>query len=151
MTREEFLALKPSELLRLALKDLEKVEAMPETYLIDFARYHEYNAYNSGKCVVCLAGSVLATSFGHAPTESIWLWDLDHEISDRIHCISDLQFGAIRSGLHVLGLPTSDVEYIVNQTKEFHDGPITAPYRTNPDGYKKWVARLADRLEELGY
>lgn len=62
---------KLSDLLELALGDLEKVEAMPEVYEVDMSDWHlpqrdEFGG-RCGRCTVCLAGAVI-----ELPGEEPW-------------------------------------------------------------------------------
>lgn len=51
----------PSQLIRLALDDLLKVEAMPDVYEVNMGEWHM--PQDNRICSVCLAGSVLAMHF----------------------------------------------------------------------------------------
>lgn len=61
---------KPSELLKLAMLDLEKVEADPR-YRVDMGEWHKPN----GRCSVCLAGSVMAKTLGLPPNKDDPFYD----------------------------------------------------------------------------
>ncbi len=59
--------IKPSELIRLAIKDLKTVESMPDKYTVDMGEWHlklqgTYHGTYMNRCYVCLAGSVMAIS-----------------------------------------------------------------------------------------
>jgi hypothetical protein len=56
---------KPSELIRVALKDLEEAERDPH-YEVEMCTWHRPSS-TTGVCTVCLAGSVLAKSCGVVP------------------------------------------------------------------------------------
>lgn len=56
---EDTLPIKLSELIRLAIKDLNKVEKMPD-YVVDMGAWHSEHFLYSNICKVCLAGSVMA-------------------------------------------------------------------------------------------
>lgn len=58
---------KPSDLILIALKDMEKVEKNPK-YKIDQGKWHDPNK-NKTKCSVCFAGSVMAMTYKLKPTE----------------------------------------------------------------------------------
>lgn len=55
---------KPSELIRLAVADLERAEASPD-YIIDMGCWHE--PIPNGLCAVCFAGAVIAGTLGAHP------------------------------------------------------------------------------------
>src|SRR6266540_11023 len=57
--------IKPSELIRLAIKDLKTVESMPDKYAVDMGEWHfkvQGTYMNMNRYYVCLAGSVMAIS-----------------------------------------------------------------------------------------
>lgn len=56
---EDNLPSKLSELIVLAVKNLNKVEKMPD-YAIDMSTWHDKRTYLEDKCCVCFAGSVMA-------------------------------------------------------------------------------------------
>ena len=66
METKNILPSKPWNLIRLAIKDLEKCEIDPN-YKIDMDVWHlppnEHISSDDGKCWVCLAGSVMAKHF----------------------------------------------------------------------------------------
>jgi len=49
---------KLSELIKLAVKDLNKVEKMPD-YIVDMSIWHDEKSWHKGLCSVCFAGSVM--------------------------------------------------------------------------------------------
>ena len=69
MKEEEFIKLKPSQLLRLALSDIEKV-SKDGRYDIDMNSWHRYE-HEGEICFVCLAGAVIAKSFEKGWTREI--------------------------------------------------------------------------------
>ena len=61
MATQEFLALKPSELIRLAINDLVKIERS-KRYAVDMSDWH-VPVRKHDTCYVCLAGAVMAKEF----------------------------------------------------------------------------------------
>jgi hypothetical protein len=56
---------KLSALLRLAVQDAQKCEAMPEVYTLDMNKWHF--PQSGGACQVCMAGAVMAQTLGAEP------------------------------------------------------------------------------------
>ena len=137
---------KPSELIRVALADLRKVEAMPETYRVDMNRWHHPMG---GKCSVCLAGSVIAQTLGEDPAI-----DTDHDeidvdaegLGDKLSALNDFRMGDVHWGVHTM-LGESTVRGL---PEELHTALI-APYdAADPEAFHRDMAKLADDLEAAG-
>ena len=145
--REEFFAAKPSELLRLALKDLEDVEATPG-YAIDMGGWlwNSTNNKNEPVCYVCLAGACLVKRFA---ADRAWINNLltsddpiDGKIRTRMLALDCLRIGYVDLCLQYLGL-----EMKAGMPDRF---PVTA-YCHDPELAKEDMAELADYLEGQGY
>ena len=128
---------KPSELIRVALADLRKVEAMPGTYVVDMENWH---LQKNGKCHVCLAGSVISQSMGANPAETIWDTDFDERLSDRLCALDWLRCGYVGNALDVLGLYDRFSPSKVRVT----------PYEADIEAFHRDMAKLADDLEAAG-
>lgn len=130
---------KPSELIRLAVKDLTICEQMPETYKINMGDWHD-RMYGDNKCHVCLAGSVMAQTLGANPNRIIYPSETDHR--DKLRALSDFAFGDIEGGIRYLSL-TGKVE-----------PPKMAAisnYAADPKQFKADMLTLAQKFEDLGY
>lgn len=102
---------KPSQLIRLALKDLETVEKMPGTYTVDMSIWHTPFRFTSGLCHVCLAGAVISQTLGGDPADYLepsrfvrrGLFGLSTKTYDRLMALDSFRRGAIQEGLRALG------------------------------------------------
>lgn len=86
---------KISELLKLAMIDLEKVEADPR-YKVDMLEWH---TPRENKCEVCLAGSVLAKSLKIDFKQRYYGLNLSEKIDDKLETINSLRMGHFYSVL----------------------------------------------------
>lgn len=90
---------KPSELLLLALTDLEMCENDPR-YEIYMGNWHAPN----GRCRVCAAGAVMAKSLG-APPRDIWgPEDFDEDTERKLRAIDFFRTGAVWDALNWMGI-----------------------------------------------
>lgn len=133
---------KPSALIRVALADLAKVEAMPEVYRIDMdLAYHDNRAFlGKGKCVVCLAGSVMAMSLSTSPAAIRYPSDFGHTAGGRLDALDCFRGGRIQKGVELM----MDIDTELNM-----DRPIT-PYHDDPAAFCGEMERLAADLEKAG-
>lgn len=84
---------KPSELLMLALRDLEITEKDPR-YIIEMSTWYELN-YN-GKCMVCLAGCVVAQELKPEPRSfTIFPEAFDDDTAKKLRLIDTLRVGVL--------------------------------------------------------
>lgn len=90
---------KLSELLYIALEDLEKVEADPR-YKIDMGAWHRPN----GKCSVCAAGSVMAMRLGVGLDEPAHPGEFDWDTDNKLMAINALRVGALGGAASFLGI-----------------------------------------------
>lgn len=107
---------KPSELIKLALNDLEKAEKSSD-YVIDMSQWKSLSK-NTGKCSVCLAGSVMAGTL-QVP---VWMEVHDPEVinglsdSDifKLMALDEFRQGYIEGGLEIMRntsyFPTEEVD-----------------------------------------
>lgn len=146
MTKKEFLRLKPSQLLRVAVADLKKVEK-DERYVVDMDRWHRpLFTSNSGgiKCHVCLAGSALAKSLGISPDEPFSCLDIgiSDKFKDRMSALNYFRCGAVVMGLHNMGI--NDRRVPAELTKKL---PIVE-YKSDKKKFKRQMLGLARKLEK---
>lgn len=102
----------PSELLMLALMDLEKIENTPG-YVIDMGMWHEPRG---GFCHVCLAGAVLAETLNKPMN-----WDFDHfsmttELHSKLNAINNLRTGDVVSAVYELDFDLDFDFYSVDES-----------------------------------
>ena len=121
----------PSELIRLAIADLEKVEK-DSRYEVDMGTWH----YGSGaKCFVCLAGSVMAGTLGTDASESLVPGYFSDDDRNRLHALNCFRAGDISYGLGLLGIYSPAWRRTI------------WPYGEDPDRFKRDMLELADFLE----
>lgn len=88
---------KPSELIRIAVKDLEQVEADKENYRVDMGAWHR-RLPKQKKCMVCFAGAVMAMEYVKDPSKEVDPWG--NNFSDitcsRLGGLNDIRNGNVR-------------------------------------------------------
>lgn len=93
---------KPSELIRVALQDLEAVEN-DSRYSVDMDVWHEPDTYTT--CYVCLAGSVIAKSLGAPATHSQNPDHYPYSVERKLRALDWLRAGFIKEFLECLRCP----------------------------------------------
>ena len=130
---------KPSELLALALSDLEKAECSDQ-YIIDMLYWHEPDI-SSGKCLVCLAGAVMAFSLYFSPDEDFFFVECSFEISRKIFALNNFRLGYIFEAFNNLNI-------------SFPEGMArkrdVTSYRNSPTQFKSDMRNLIKDLRECG-
>jgi hypothetical protein len=97
---------KPSELIRVALADLEKCKLDPR-YSIDMLSWHQFDKL-IGVCHVCLAGAVMAKTFQCHPELCVNPYNFPREIASKLHALNAFRTGAIIYGLNWLKIEIPD-------------------------------------------
>ena len=136
--RERFLTCKPSELIMLALEDLEKVEGTPKVYHVNMDIVHDQI---KELCYVCLAGAVLAQTMRVDPTEH---WSQAHpceETTDRVWALDDFRQGEIGKGLAKMNIK---LPHNVREKISVLD------YAFDPVEFKSGLRWIAKHLAERG-
>lgn len=132
---------KPSALLRLALADLRKVEALPEIYTVDMGTYHESW---DGRCNVCLAGAVMAGTLNIPADEDTLPCNLGIVFAPKLHALDALRAGEVGGALARLLLDKAVSYGLPNSVDIF-------PYSTaNPEPFHADLNQLATMLEAAG-
>lgn len=127
---------KPSELIKLALKDLELCELDPN-YQIEMRTY--YSRDEQRPCLVCFAGAVIAqtlnvTKFGYlAP----WQMDLDARDVNKLYALNSIRLGMIHDCQAQLGLRRSKLPEYVK----------VSPYEDDKIQFKADMLKIAQLLE----
>lgn len=104
LTEDQLLALKPSELLILALKDLKICESEPGTFVqMDGWYWEEERNQDSAQkaCFVCLAGAVMKQTLKVSPSRDISTMpqSLSRKILHRMGALNLFRSGRISAGL----------------------------------------------------
>jgi hypothetical protein len=134
---------KPSELILLALEDLEKTEK-DYRYKIDMDVYHDRLVGNGMICSVCLAGAVMAQRLSPDNTDRCLMPGyFNTKIRDKLYALNSFRQGEIYSGLYEMNKSFSrdDVDQI--------DAFVT-PYELDPGEFKSDMRRLAQELSDIG-
>ena len=136
---------KDSDLIRLAVADLEKCEAMPDVYKVDMGDWHlpvwNLTVDEAPRCSVCLAGAVLAQTFEvpsnvpAVPGSRIGDTEIDGNETERL-----LQLDMYRRGID------DSLSKLVPRKRWI----VPPYYRDAPAEFKLAMLRIADELEEEG-
>jgi len=109
---------KMSELIRVAIVDLEKVEKLSEVYRINMSRWHVADDdSDDGKvrCSVCLAGAVMAQTLGADATQSFRPGSFNE--SCKLNAIEDFRTGDISAAARFMGILGNDSGYSAYRNK----------------------------------
>jgi len=132
---------KMSELIRVAIVDLEKVENLPEKYKVNMDIWHA-TLDQDEFCSVCLAGSVMAQTLGAKSTDNIRPY-YSHLNVKKLIALNALRAGYVDSA-------SRHMQYDKALNSLRFDRGIT-DYHTNAEQFKKEMLKLADDLQEAGY
>ena len=124
----------PSQLLRLALADLRKVERTPG-YAIDMSTYHHVSR---GTCTVCLAGSVMVGTLGMPTDRSVSTYDASLHNQAALRALSSFRHLPTEHGCDFIG--ARPISFKQN----------TPHYEDDPVGFHAGMHALADAFEASG-
>ena len=147
LTKKEFISLKPSELLSLALQDLKWAERSPRMspFMSNWARL------DSQICYACLAGCTLVRSLGLEPNNAgslPLLVDFDFQLERRAQALDSFRCGAVAQGLAQVLSYKAQLRYKKRIESLPSTIPIT-PYETDRKAFKADLAKLADLLHSV--
>ena len=128
---------KPSELIRLAIQDLELVERSKK-YKIDMETWHNYNG---NRCCVCFAGSVMAKTLEVSPTKDSCPHEHEDELSQKLMALDHFRVGEVISGLNAMNIETNFPA---------HRGDHPVEYKDDPKLFKLQMLDLSSILESEG-
>lgn len=132
---------KPSDLIRLALHDLELVEQDPR-YKVDMGEWHQ--SYRN-KCEVCFAGAVIAKSIKANYKKRLYPAFFDDDTQQKLLALDSLRTGKIAFGLYYFYYPK-------NPPDGWSDdgfGEVSG-YRQDPKLFKEQMFELSCALEGAG-
>ena len=129
---------KASELIRVALKDLEACEKS-EKYHIYMGTWHEPEP-TERPCAVCLAGAVMAQSLGAKTSEMYEPVDFD-ENENKLEALNEFRDGDLAAAFEWLG-----VEWEGESTVD-----VARYFDEDSSQFKEDMNNLADKLEAAGY
>jgi hypothetical protein len=131
----------PSELITLAVRDLEKVEKDPG-YSVEMNDWHRFSQL-SQTCRVCFAGSIMAKSFDLLPTECVGSGDSDFT-PDEWRCFAALDYFRV-----------GDVQFALEELKRPHPSELEKnfdvdPYHRSPEKFKRRMRAMSRLLRYHG-
>lgn len=133
---------KPSDLIRLAVKDLQS--CIEKNYVVDM--FDWYSA-NDGICSVCIAGAVMAESLGLSPADNLSIGpirrfsELGRNRCNKLLALNHFHFGYMRQGCSELNIELpSNCPKIVEVAK----------YSDNPSEFFKCMLNMSDKFESFG-
>ena len=121
---KRFLDAKPSDLLDIALEDLQLVQEDNE-YELRMEFWHEYNHKND-KCFVCLAGAVLSFSLSCNREVNVELCDFTPKVKDRLTAINSLRIGDVEEAFRLLRLNQDEGAKFNRRVSSYRDLPEEA-------------------------
>ena len=133
--------IKPSALVRLALRDEKKAHASSD-YTIAMEDWH---VPGKSKCAVCFAGAVMAFSLGADVNHDVSPAKFDQHTSDCLLALDYFRIGKVHGGLYVMGL--SDMRVKGDLPRKL-DREVT-PYDDDRDAFRADMEKLADDLEAI--
>jgi hypothetical protein len=135
---------KPSELILLALEDLEKTEK-DYRYKIDMDVYHDRLDGDGLICSVCLAGAVMAQRLHPGDVDRCLMPGyFDVKTRNKLYALNSFRQGCVHDGLW-------------NMNEEFSCGAVDqidtfiTPYEVDPNSFKSDMRKLAQELSDLGH
>lgn len=130
---------KPSELIRVAIKDLQACR-LDSKYIIRMD-----NTWHDGEfedvCSICLAGAVMAKTFGLSPYSNLSpsYFRISGE-DNKLYSLDAFRGGDVKGGMLRLNIPYNSKM----------DRTIT-DYSKNPDQFIEDMLKMSDDLEKEGY
>ena len=148
---EDKLPEKMSDVLELALHDIERVETSPQ-YEIDMTNWHIYDRI-TGVCSVCMAGAVMAQTLGvpFNETTSLTMVEVSDDDKTKLCILDDVRSSHFIPLLDFIkGEDDEDDKYRPLFKDIMRFGNIVR-YHESPTQFKKDVQRLAETLRKHGY
>lgn len=147
---------KPSDLIRLALKDLIQVERS-KVYDIDMAEWHlsMEDEERGVTCAVCLGGAVMARTFKTPMTESPLPKDMPYRSHNqkRLEALDQFRTGCIHMGILSINRDFAQT-YLSTRYKEIfvkiEDLSVTLDYSYDRGIFKRTMRKIANLLEKMG-
>lgn len=151
---------KPSDLIRLAVDDITRVEAMKDKYFINMKSWHEpaknpikeipldnwaqpFNTDPDKRCAVCFAGSVMTCTLKADKGKRYTPEKFNADTRDKLEALNDFRTGAISDGFINLGIE-------VPSFVRLEDVEIVQ-YEDNPAEFKEQMIGIADELSAFGF
>ncbi len=153
---------KLSALIKIALKDLRKAEALPKKFIVEMDDWFvpedvvcetkngtEFERHKI--CTVCAAGSVMAFSLGMGEDKRFLAPEKFPRNEGQLHAINDLRCGEVDHAAFSLGLVAPDDygDYDFNAFNKFNC-VIPEYNRKNPEPFHKAMTKLQEKLVKAG-
>lgn len=131
----------PSELLALALADLEVVEKSAD-YVVDMSVWHSPHARRGGLCSVCMAGAVLTRHFKKSVYIPSVVGVFDEVTVGKLDAIDLLRCGLLRAACRSIGI----VDYPDDM---LHSWPVPM-YDDDPEEFRESMSQMMKYLRLKG-
>ena len=147
---------KPSDLIRLALRDLALVERS-KIYYVDMGDWHEPDEEEERgvTCAVCFAGAVMARTFKAPINKPVVPGEMPYQSHNckRLIALNDFRVGCIEAGLHVINRKLSRV-YISEKYgsifNKIENLSAFLDYEKDRGKFKRTMRKIARLLEKMG-
>jgi len=136
----------PSDLILVALEDLEKVEQSPK-YMIQMDDWHVPSTDDQGKdvCEVCLAGAVMAMRLGADPEDDALPEDYGGTLQNKLGALNNFREGYVTYAMRQMGLDENQIVATAMLNRNITD------YDDDPVAFKAEMRQLAADLKAAGY
>lgn len=154
---------KPSELIKVAIRDLKRCERLKK-YKIDMNTWYATN----GECSVCLAGSVMAQSLSKVTENLIQFTKKEFDdygdtvkqiepenfpksIQNKLIAIDRFRAGGIEEGLELLNIGNMEIKLSdINEYYNLINYYNIHTYNDDAEYFKEDMLNLANRLAKIG-
>ena len=140
---------KLSDLIDLALSDMEKVEK-DKLYTVDLEHFHQPRY---GVCHVCFAGCAIAKTLNVPVTSSLYPFQCDEDVNKKLRALDSIASGNVHTAFWHLKI--DDAKFASYLNKRFDrrckkDGIIgwEDMYLQNPDRFKEYMRRFSHSLKQ---
>lgn len=159
-----------SDLIEVALNDLNKVERMKSKYIVDMGTWHEpdlcrrrppilamTSANTKTKCFVCFAGSVMACTLKASPENDLSPADFDRDTRIKLDILNYVRYYNWESALELLQLVRNwKYSYYKNVCNKIFPKFVESDfftklsYKANPKIFKKNMRKAIRELRKMG-
>ena len=132
---------RPSELIHLALRDMEAAEKSP-LYTVDHNVWHQPDYRNHAfTCAVCSAGSIMAMTLGSDPYANLAPSDFDNDTHRKLLAVNSFRQGFVDLAFRQMGLGDCPMPHAV----------VASYGGDSPGAFKRDQRWLTNRLAEIGF
>ncbi len=131
---------KPSKLIRMALRDMEKVEKL-KRYEVDMSDWHSSYEEKEKLCSVCFAGCVMSQRFKLSYKKSVSPLDFSPSWKNAFRALDSFRMGELVGGLNEMRIKHN-----------YQLLPVTVVrYCHNPKSFKEDMEVVIKTLEKAGF